>query len=164
MRILAAIPEDSLDAVEDACRLGLVRRPVQPRCGAQHPFMGSRTARRPAPFERGGFRCCASSQRPIAPVTTGLRVLLTPRRSIVERHDLLALMTKLELAGMRAPLRQRGARRPKRQRSVQQQILGDLLSAEVAEKQARSISYEIDGTKLPLAKELSRVRVHRGAR
>ena len=36
-----------------------------------------------------------------------------------------------------------------------QQILGDLLSAEVAEKQARSISYQIGAAKLPLAKELT---------
>ena len=60
----------------------------------------------------------------------------------MERHDLLALMTKLKLAGMRAAYDEIMRDGLKRQRSVQQ-ILGDLLSAEVAEKQARSISYRI---------------------
>ena len=60
----------------------------------------------------------------------------------MERHDLLALMTKLKLAGMRAAYDDIMRDGLKRQRSVQQ-ILGDLLSAEVAEKEARSISYQI---------------------
>ena len=72
----------------------------------------------------------------------------------MERHDLLALMTKLKLAGMRAAYDDIMRDGLKRQRSVQQ-ILGDLLSAEVAEKQARSISYQIGAAKLPLAKELT---------
>ena len=72
----------------------------------------------------------------------------------MERHDLLALMTKLKLAGMRAAYDDIMRDGLKRQRSVQQ-ILGDLLSAEVAEKEARSISYQIGAAKLPLAKELS---------
>ena len=78
----------------------------------------------------------------------------SPRRSTVERHDLLALMTKLKLAGMRAAYDDIMRDGLKRQRSVQQ-ILGDLLSAEVAEKEARSISYQIGAAKLPLAKELT---------
>ncbi len=36
-----------------------------------------------------------------------------------------------------------------------QQILGDLLAAEIAEKQARSIRYQVSAARLPLAKELS---------
>ena len=56
----------------------------------------------------------------------------------MERHDLLALMTRLKLAGMRAAYDDIMRDGLKRQRSVQQ-ILGDLLSAEVAErKHARS--------------------------
>ena len=72
----------------------------------------------------------------------------------MERHDLLALMTKFKLAGMRAAYDDIMRDGLKRQRSVQQ-ILGDLLSAEVAEKEARSISYQIGAAKLPLAKELT---------
>ena len=72
----------------------------------------------------------------------------------MERHDLLALMTKLKLAGMRAAYDDVIRDGLKRQRSVQQ-ILGDLLCAEVAEKEARSISYQIGAAKLPLAKDLT---------
>ena len=72
----------------------------------------------------------------------------------MERHDLLALMARLKLAGMRAAYDDIMRDGLKRQRSVQQ-ILGDLLSAEVAEKEARSISYQIGAAKLPLAKELT---------
>ncbi len=76
------------------------------------------------------------------------------QRSNVERHDLLDLMGKLNLAGMRAAYDDIMRDGLKRQRSVQQ-ILGDLLTAEVAEKTARSISYQIGAAKLPLAKELT---------
>jgi len=72
----------------------------------------------------------------------------------VERHDLLALMAQLNLAGMRGAYDDIMRDGVKRQRSVQQ-ILGDLLTAEVTEKTARSISYQIGAAKLPLAKELS---------
>ena len=42
----------------------------------------------------------------------------------------------------------------KRQHAAQQ-IVGDLLAAEIAEKQARSIRYQVAAAKLPLAKELA---------
>lgn len=72
----------------------------------------------------------------------------------MERHDLLALMAKLTLSGMRAAYDDIMRDGLKRQRSTQQ-ILGDLLTAEVAEKTARSIRYQIGAAKLPLAKELT---------
>ena len=72
----------------------------------------------------------------------------------MERHDLLAQMATLKLAGMRAAYDEVMRDGLKRQRSVQQ-ILGDLLIAEVAEKAARSISYQIGAAKLPVAKELT---------
>lgn len=72
----------------------------------------------------------------------------------MERHDLLALMTSLKLAGMRAAYDDVMRDAVKRQRSVQQ-VLGDLLTAEVTEKKARSIRYQLGAAKLPLAKELS---------
>jgi len=71
----------------------------------------------------------------------------------VERHDLLALMAKLNLAGMRTAYDDVMRDGLKRQRSFQQ-ILGDLLTAEVSWKTARSIAYQIGAAKLPLAKEL----------
>ena len=112
---------------------GLVRRPVQPRCGAQHPLVGSRPCAAGALGGAVPDRSCASSPRLIALVTTVCAS--SARRSTVERHDLLALMAKLKLAGMRAAYDDIIRDGLKRQRSVQQ-ILGDLLSAEVAEKES----------------------------
>ncbi len=71
----------------------------------------------------------------------------------MERHELIALMARLKLAGMRAALDDVLRDGIKRQRSAAD-ILGDLLRAELAEKQARSIRYRLGVAKLPLAKEL----------
>jgi len=72
----------------------------------------------------------------------------------MERHELLELMLALKLTGMRAAFDEIVAAGIKRQHSVQD-IIGDLLKAEIAEKQARSIKYQITLAKLPLAKELT---------
>jgi DNA replication protein DnaC len=72
----------------------------------------------------------------------------------MERHELMALMAELSLAGMRAAYDEVMSDGLKRQRTVQQ-ILGDLLAAERAEKQARSIRYQLGAAKLPLAKTLA---------
>lgn len=72
----------------------------------------------------------------------------------MERHDLMARMAELSLSGMRAAYDEVMRDGLKRQRSVQQ-ILGDLLAAEVAEKKARSIRYQLGAAKLPLAKTLA---------
>lgn len=72
----------------------------------------------------------------------------------MERHDLIALMAELSLSGMRAAYDEVIADGLKRQRTVQQ-ILGDLLVAERAEKTARSIRYQLGAAKLPLARTLA---------
>ncbi|PWC57094.1 hypothetical protein TSH7_19535 [Azospirillum sp. TSH7] len=72
----------------------------------------------------------------------------------MERHELMAMMAELSLAGMRAAYDEVMSDGLKRQRTVQQ-ILGDLLAAERAEKQARSIRYQLGAAKLPLAKTLA---------
>jgi hypothetical protein len=59
----------------------------------------------------------------------------------VDRPDLMAMMAELSLSGMRAAYDEVIRDGVKRQRPVQQ-ILGDLLAAEVAEKKARSIRYQ----------------------
>jgi DNA replication protein DnaC len=71
----------------------------------------------------------------------------------MERHKILEMMGELKLAGSAAfdEVLTNGV---KRQHSVQQ-IVGDLLAAEIAEKQARSIRYQVAAAKLPLAKELA---------
>jgi DNA replication protein DnaC len=72
----------------------------------------------------------------------------------MERQEILALMDELKLAGMRAAFDEVLANGVKRQHPVPK-IVGDLLKAEIAEKQARSIKYQLTIAKLPLAKELA---------
>lgn len=72
----------------------------------------------------------------------------------MERHELMAMMAELSLAGMRAAYDEVISDGPKRQRTVQQ-ILGDLLAAERTERQARSIRYKLGAAKLLVAKTLA---------
>ena len=72
----------------------------------------------------------------------------------MERADLMAMMAELSLSGMRAAYDEVMRDGLKRQR-LPQQILGDLLAAEVAEKTARSIRYQLGAAKLPLARTLA---------
>lgn len=72
----------------------------------------------------------------------------------MERHDLLALMMELHLAGMRAIFDEVMRDAIRRDRSFQD-LLGDLLAAELAQKKARSISYQIGAAHLPVPKELT---------
>ena len=72
----------------------------------------------------------------------------------MERHEILEMMGELKLAGMRAAFDEVLTNGVKRQHAAQQ-IVGDLLAAEIAEKQARSIRYQVAAAKLPLAKELA---------
>ena len=72
----------------------------------------------------------------------------------MERQEILAIMDELKLAGMRAAFDEVLANGLKRQHPVPR-IVGDLLKAEIAEKQARSIKYRLTIAKLPLARELA---------
>jgi len=72
----------------------------------------------------------------------------------MERHEVLEMMAKLKLAGMRAAFDEVLGIGLKRQHPVLQ-IIGDLLKAEIAEKQACSIRYQVAAARLPLAKELA---------
>ena len=71
----------------------------------------------------------------------------------MERSDVIDAMGKLKLYGMRAACDEVLTTAVKRQHEPQQ-IIGDLLTAEVREKQARSVKYQMTIAKLPLAKEL----------
>jgi DNA replication protein DnaC len=71
----------------------------------------------------------------------------------MERHDVLELLAELKLYGIRSAYDEIIATGVKRQHPVHQ-IVGDLLKAEIAEKQARSIKYQLTIAKLPLAKEI----------
>ena len=78
----------------------------------------------------------------------------------MERHDVLEMMAALKLAGMRAAFDELMADGLRRRHPVQR-IIGELLKAEIADKQARSIKYQMSVAKLPLAKELEPARVSR---
>jgi DNA replication protein DnaC len=72
----------------------------------------------------------------------------------MERHEILDMMGTLKLAGMRQAYDEVIADAVKRQHSAQR-VVGDLLKAEIDEKQARSIKYQMTIAKLPLAKEIA---------
>ena len=71
----------------------------------------------------------------------------------MERSQLFDLMGELKLYGMKAAFDEIMATAVKRQHEPQC-IIGDLLNAEIGEKQARSIKYQLTIAKLPLAKDL----------
>jgi DNA replication protein DnaC len=71
----------------------------------------------------------------------------------MERSQLFDLMGELQLYGMKAAFDEIMATAVKRQHEPQR-IIGDLLTAEINEKQARSIKYQLSIAKLPLAKDL----------
>ena len=71
----------------------------------------------------------------------------------MERSQVLDAMGQLKLYGMKAAYDEIIATAVKRQHEPQQ-IVGDLLNAEISEKQARSIKYQMTIAKLPLAKEV----------
>jgi len=72
---------------------------------------------------------------------------------VMERTQILDLMGELKLYGMRSAYDDVMATGIKRQHEPPQ-IVGDLLNAEIAEKHARSIKYQMTLAKLPLAKDL----------
>jgi DNA replication protein DnaC len=72
----------------------------------------------------------------------------------MERTEILELMSKLGLAGMRAAYDEIVTTGVKRQLGVEK-VIGALLKAEIGAKQARSINYQMTLAKLPLAKELA---------
>lgn len=72
----------------------------------------------------------------------------------MERTEILDLMNELKLFGMKAAFDEVMANGVKR-RHEPQRIIGDLLKAEIAEKAARSIKYQLTIAKLPLAKDLT---------
>lgn len=72
----------------------------------------------------------------------------------MERHEVIELMKELKLYGMRSSFDEILANGIKREHPVQQ-IIADLLKAEIAEKQARSVKYQMTTARLPLAKDIA---------
>src|ERR1700748_2783465 len=71
----------------------------------------------------------------------------------MERTEVLNMMGALKLYGMKSAYDETLATALKRKHEPQQ-LIGDLLKAEISEKQARSIKYQLTIAKLPLAKDL----------
>ncbi|NTC85740.1 IS21-like element helper ATPase IstB [Agrobacterium tumefaciens] len=71
----------------------------------------------------------------------------------MERTQVLELMSTLKLYGMRSAYDEVMSNGIKRQHEPPH-IVGDLLQSEIAEKQARSIRYQLTIAKLPLAKDI----------
>jgi DNA replication protein DnaC len=71
----------------------------------------------------------------------------------MERTEVLEMMAELKLYGMKSAYDEIYATALKRQHEPQQ-LVGDLLKAEISEKHARSIRYQLAIAKLPLAKDV----------
>ena len=71
----------------------------------------------------------------------------------MERSEILTTMAELKLYGMKAAYDEIIATAVKRQHEPVR-IVGDLLTAEISEKQARRVRYQITIAKLPLAKDV----------
>ncbi len=71
----------------------------------------------------------------------------------MERTEVLDMMSNLKLFGMRNAYDETLATAVKRQHEPQH-FVGDLLKAEINEKHARSIKYQLTVAKLPLAKDI----------
>jgi DNA replication protein DnaC len=71
----------------------------------------------------------------------------------MERSEILSTMAELKLYGMKAAYDEIIGTPVKRQHEPAR-VVGDLLTAEISEKQARSIRYQITIAKLPLAKDI----------
>jgi DNA replication protein DnaC len=83
-----------------------------------------------------------------------LRALGPPQEGhLMERSEILATMGGLKLFGMKAAYDEIVATAVKRQHEPQR-IVGDLLVAELSEKQARSMKYQLTVARLPFAEEI----------
>ena len=71
----------------------------------------------------------------------------------MERTEVLDMMGELKLFGMKVAYDETLATALKRKHEPQQ-LVGDLLKAEISEKHSRSIRYQLAIAKLPLAKDV----------
>ena len=71
----------------------------------------------------------------------------------MERSEILTTMSTLKLYGMKAAYDEILATAVKRQHEPEK-VISDLLIAEISEKQARSIKYQMTIAKMPLAKDI----------
>ena len=128
-------------------RPGDVRRRPLIRCDHQH-------SRPPTRSRPGGDHPHAGCVE--APACAGRRlrqIRSTQERMSMERTEVLDMMGELKLFGMKGAYDETLATAIKRKHEPQR-LVGDLLKAEISEKQARSIRYQLTIAKLPLAKDV----------
>ena len=133
-------------------RRGAARGDPLGRHRHQHPGPASRT--RPAGHHPDPGRAAADARagRRLCP-------LRQPEEAhLMERSEILTTMAELKLYGMKAAYDEIIGTAVKRQHEPTR-IVGDLLTAEISEKQARSIRYQITIAKLPLAKDVDDFRL-----
>jgi hypothetical protein len=143
--ILNAVLTDSLAAVEAACAEALTEAVYS--ADVVHTILARRREYGLTITTPDALRlCCRAGGR--------LRALRPPQEGhLMERSEILATMGGLKLFGMKAAYDEIVARAVKRQHEPQR-IVGDLLAAELSEKQARSMKYQLTVARLPFAKEV----------
>ena len=145
--ILSAVLSDGLPAVEAAC-LEAVRDNVH-----SSDVIINILARRREPAVAITIMTPEALRLRHEPVADCARYDSLRSSRVMERSEILATMVDLKLYGMKAAFDEIITTAVKRQHEPQR-IVGDLLQAEIAEKQARSIKYQITIAKLPLAKDI----------
>ena len=148
--ILNAVLTDGLPAVEAACAEALGH-------GVHSAdVVLNILARQREPAPRANIMTPAALTLRHAPIADRRLCPLRqpPEDQLMERTQIFDLMGELKLYGMKAAFDEIMATAVKRQHEPQR-IVGDLLSAEINEKQARSIKYQLTIAKLPLAKDIA---------
>ena len=144
--ILSAVLTDGLPAVEAACAQAIAEDVHSSDVIINiSPGSATRTVRRHS--HAGGADAAAPAGR-------GLRQIRpTQEPMTMERTEVLDMMGALKLYGMKGAYDETLAAAIKRKHEPQR-FVGDLLKAEISEKQARSIRYQMTIAKLPLAKDV----------
>ena len=128
-------------------RSGAVRGRPFGRRHHQHPRASARSGTGGDNPDAGRFAAPPRADRRLRPLRP------TQERLTMERTEVLDMMGDLKLYGMRSAYDETLATALKRKHEPQR-FVGDLLKAEISEKQARSIKYQLTVAKLPLAKDV----------
>ena len=146
VKVLAAVLTDGLPAVEAACAQALAEG-----VHSADVILNILARRREPPAPRGHRDAGVAGAAPRA--GRQLRPLRQLEEHLMERTEVLDMMGELKLYGMKAAYDETLTVALKRQHEPQR-FVGDLLRAEISEKQARSIKYQLTIAKLPLAKDI----------
>ncbi len=126
---------------------GAVRGRPFGRRDPQHPRASARSRTADDDHDARRFAAPPRADRRLRPIRS------TQERLTMERTEVLDMMGSLKLYGMRSAYDETLATAIKRKHEPQR-FVGDLLKAEISEKQARSIKYQLTVAKLPLAKDV----------